>query len=270
MIVFLSALEVSIIATALPQITNDAKNSNEYVWIANSYLLAQTVAQPPIAQLCNIFGRRSPMLVCIALFMIGSGVAGSAESGTILIVGRTIQGLGSGGIMLLVELTVCDLVPLRERAKYLAIVMSTAAIGAIVGPVVGGALAERSWRWIFYLNIIAGLALGTMIICLRLKYIKEPTWRHALARVDWLGSVLFIGAMCALLLGLVMGRSVHSWSSWRVILPLVLGGLLWIGFHMYEVASPWFKEPVVPKAIFAIRTSLVGFLLVSDSLVLLQ
>lgn len=143
LIVFTAALDGSIIAIALPQITNKVPDAAEqYIWIASCFLLAQTVAQPPTAQLCNIFGRRNPMLISITTFAVGSGLAGAANSARMLIAGRTIQGLGSGGIMLLVELIVCDIAPMRERGKYLGIVLSTSAVGAIIGPVVGGALAE--------------------------------------------------------------------------------------------------------------------------------
>ncbi|TGO71239.1 hypothetical protein BELL_0603g00070 [Botrytis elliptica] len=127
---FVAALDGSIIATALPKITNDLSAADNYVWIANSFLIAQTVVQPLCAQICNIFGRCAPI-------------------STMLIAGRTVQGLGSGGIMMLVELIICDIVPLRERGKYLGIVMSSTAIAAILGPAVGGALATVNWRWLF-------------------------------------------------------------------------------------------------------------------------
>jgi len=270
LIVLTSALDGSIIAIALPQITNEIPDAAEqYIWIASCFLLAQTVVQPPCAQLCNIFGRRSPMLLSIAIFALGSGIAGGATSGSMLIAGRTVQGVGSGGIMLLVELIVCDIAPMRERGKYLGIVLSSSAIGAIIGPVVGGALAEGAWRWIFYLNLpIAGVVLLTMIFCLKLRYQKEPTWKRALARVDWFGSSLFISSMCSLLLGLIMGGAVYPWGSWRVILPLVLGGFGWVTFHIFE--STWCKEPSVPASLFSNRTSIIGFFLVFNSSLLLQ
>lgn len=97
-IAFSASLDGSIIAIALPRITNDLGASNDYIWIANSFLVAQTVIQPLCAQLCNIFGRRTPMLISICVFALGSGLAGGASSSAMLIGGRTVQGLGSGGI----------------------------------------------------------------------------------------------------------------------------------------------------------------------------
>lgn len=137
---FVASLDGSIIATALPKITSELSAANDYVWIANSFLVAQTVVQPLCAQLCNIFGRRMPMIISILIFALGSGISGGANESSMLIAGRTVQGLGSGGIMVLVELIVCDLVPLRERGKYLGIVLSSSAVGAIIGPVVSSTL----------------------------------------------------------------------------------------------------------------------------------
>ncbi|KAF2708581.1 MFS general substrate transporter [Pleomassaria siparia CBS 279.74] len=270
LIVITVALDGSIIAIALPQITNEIPDAaDQYIWIASCFLLAQTVVQPPCAQLCNIFGRRSPMLISIALFALGSGIAGGANSASMLIAGRSIQGCGSGGIMLLVELIVCDIAPMRERGKFLGIVLSSSAVGAIIGPVVGGALVETAWRWIFYLNLpIAGLVFLTTVFCLKLRFPKDATWTKALARVDWIGNFLFIASMCSLLLGLIMGGALHPWKSWRVVIPLVLGGLGWIAFHIFE--STWCKEPSVPPTLFDNRTSIIGFFLVFNSSILLQ
>ncbi|KAF2179611.1 major facilitator superfamily MFS_1 [Zopfia rhizophila CBS 207.26] len=271
-ITFASSLDGSIIAIALPQITNELSAADQYVWIANSFLVAQTVIQPPCAQLCNIFGRRTPLIVMVAIFALGSGIAGGANGSAMLIAGRTIQGIGSGGIMMLVELIVCDLVPLRERGKYLGVVLSSSAIGAIAGPVVGGALAVADWRWIFYMNIpITGVTMIVMIIFLRLRHEKEPTWKGALLRVDWVGNLIFIASLCSLLLGIIFGGTVFPWSSWRVILPIVLGALGWIAFHIYEWRPPEFcRESSVPSRIFANRTSAAGFYIDFISSVLLQ
>jgi MFS family permease len=271
-ICFLSSLDGSIIAIALPRITQDLSGADNYVWIANSFLVAQTVIQPPCAQICNIFGRRWPLIFLIAVFALGSGVAGGAKDVTSIIAGRTVQGLGSGGIFMLVELIICDLVPLRERGKYLGMVMSSSAIGAIIGPVVGGALATANWRWIFYLNLpIAGVTMIIMAIFLRLRHRKEPSWKRALLRIDWIGNALFVTSLCSLLIGLIFGGTVFPWSSWRVVLPIVLGAIGWISFHVYEWKPPKFcAEPSIPSHIFGNRTSNAAFYIDFVSAMLLQ
>ncbi|KAF2828618.1 major facilitator superfamily MFS_1 [Ophiobolus disseminans] len=272
LIAFASALEGSVIAIALPQITHELSAGDNYVWIASSYLVAQTAIQPLCAQLSNILGRRNLMVFSIAVFAFGSGIAGGATDAPFLIAGRTVQGLGSGGVMMLIELIICDLVPLRERGKYLGYVQSPTAIGAIVGPVVGGALATANWRWIFYLNIpIAGIAMIIMIIFLRLNHEKPRSWKQAVLRVDWIGNAIFVASICSLLVGLVFGGTVYAWSSWRVILPVVLGACGWLCFHVYEWKPPAFcKEVSIPPRIFANRTSVAGFYIDFVSSMLLQ
>jgi MFS family permease len=270
LIVFVATLDGSIIIIALPLISRELEAAGDYIWIANSFMLAQTVIQPLCAQLCNIFGRRNPVLISIILFALGSGIAGGANTTATIIAGRTIQGLGSGGILLLVELIICDLVPLRHRGTYLGIVLSGGAFGAILGPVVGGALATANWRWIFWMNLpICAVILPAIAVLLRVQYTKELSLTRALSRIDWIGSFIFIGSSCAILLGLVFGGSEYPWSSWRVVLPLVLGFLGGVGFYFYG-GSHLCLEPSVPPHIFRNRTSVAGFYLVFVSSVTLQ
>ena len=117
----------------------------KYVWIVNLFLLSSTVVQPSTGQLADIFGRRWPMLISVALFIFGSGIGGGAHNVEMLIAGRTVQGIGCGGAMVMVELVICDMVSLRERGKYVGLLFSTGAIGSIIGPVIGGAIAEHNW-----------------------------------------------------------------------------------------------------------------------------
>lgn len=265
---FTSALDGSIITTALPKVTASIGGDAQYVWIANSFTIAQTAIQPLCAQLCDIFGRRVPLLISIALFVLGSGIAGGANGVTMLIAGRTVQGLGSGGIYILVDLIVCDLVSQRERGNYLGIVLSMAAVGAVLGPVVGGALADANWRWVFYINLpIAGTCLVVMWLFLRVTYVRAPTWKHALLRIDWFGNALFIASILSLLLGLVFGGTVYPWDSYHTLVPLILGIVGWIGFHIYETRC---REPCMPPRLFTTRNSFIGFILAFDAAMLMQ
>jgi len=256
LIAFTSALDGSIIAIALPEISTALSAGTDYIGIANCFLVAQTVVQPAFAQFCDVFGRRWPMIIAVTIFALGSGVAGGAKNTNTMIIGRTIQGVGSGGIMLMVELIVCDLVPLKERGMYLGIVLSVAALGAIAGPVVGGALAESSWRWCFYTTLpMCAVVLPILLACLRVRQHKI-TWAQVITRIDWFGNLIFIGSMCAIILGLVQGGALHPWTSWQIIVPLVVGALGWIGFHTYEA---YCKNPCVPARVFGNRTSAAAF-----------
>jgi MFS family permease len=169
LISFISAIDSTIITVALPTMTRAIGGEKDYVSMANVFVFAATTIQPLFGQVSNIFGRRWPMIVSIALFALGSGITAGANSVAMFVAGRTVQGLGSGGLFVLLNLIVCDLVPLRERGKYLGFMLSTAAVGTVIGPIVGGALTSN-WRWIFYLNLpISGLALVAMFAFLKVK-----------------------------------------------------------------------------------------------------
>lgn len=129
----LVAIDLSIISTALPTISEDLGAKELFVWVANAYVLASTAVQPIFGQAANIFGRRSLTIGSVLLFMLGSGLAGGATSIGILIAARTIQGIGGGGIITLGEIIICDLLPLRERGQYSGLLSGTYALGTILG-----------------------------------------------------------------------------------------------------------------------------------------
>lgn len=118
---FISGLDVAIIMTALPTITAEIGGAEKYVWIANSFVVASSVPQPLFGQLANVFGRRLPFIASTTLFALGSGIAGGAHNVAMLVAGRTIQGVGAGGIYVLLDIVCCDLVPLSKRGKYLGL-----------------------------------------------------------------------------------------------------------------------------------------------------
>ncbi|KAI0894795.1 major facilitator superfamily domain-containing protein [Annulohypoxylon nitens] len=267
LLAFISALDAMIITTALPTITKDIGGSSEYVWIADSFLVASTVLQPLIGQFADTLGRKIPTIGSVALFTIGSGIAGGAHNVGMFIAGRSIQGIGAGGMYVLIDIICCDLVPLRERGKYLGIVNSTAAVAAAIGPVLGGALARANWRWIFWLNIpICGVPFFTLLLFMNMKSgdARSRGWGR-LARVDYIGNVIFIPSLIALMFGLVTGGIEFPWSSWRIILPIVLGVLGWIAFHVWEHFTTY---PSVPSRLFSNRTSATAYALTFSASVL--
>ncbi|AEO63064.1 uncharacterized protein THITE_120899 [Thermothielavioides terrestris NRRL 8126] len=263
---FISALDVAIVTTALPTITRQIGGETEYIWIADSFVLASSVLQPLLGQLADIIGRRLPLIASAALFAVGSGVAGGASNVAMLIAGRTVQGVGAGGLYVLLDIICCDLVPLRERGKYLGILLSWAGIGAAIGPGVGGALAEKDWRWIFYLNIpICGVALGIILAFMRVKTGQKGSYKFR--QIDYLGNLIFIPSITAFLLGLFMGGVSYPWSSWHVVLPLVLGAVGWAAFHLQQHFT---STPSIPSRLFANRTSATAYFLTFLSSTIVQ
>ena len=266
---FISATDSTIIFTALPTIARDINGQAEYVWLGNAYVLASTAVQPLYGQLSNIFGRRYPMITSVALFALGSGIAGGANTAAMFIAGRLIQGLGAGGMIMLIDLIVCDLVPLRERSTYLSSVLGACAVGTLVGPVIGGAIVSKTtWKWAFWINLpICTLTLAVMIPFLRVSWNRSPTWKLSLARIDYLGNAIFITSVTSILFGLIQGGIVYPWTSWRTILPIVLGFLGWVLFFIQQAFC---KEPTMPLRLFAHRTSATVYFLDFIISVLLQ
>ena len=161
--------------------------------------------------------------------------------------------------MLLIEVILCDVVSLRERSKYLGIVLSMAALGAIVGPPLGGVIAERNWRWNFFLNLpVAGLIFVLMGVSMRPQHKKPVNRRSALVQIDWIGIIIFIGSTGSILLGIVLGSSNFPWRSPNVITPLVIGPIGWVCFYFYE-SSSYCTNPAVPVHLFRNRTSVAGY-----------
>lgn len=115
----------------------------EAFWAATSYLLTSTVFQPTIASFSNVFGRRWVTTTSVILFLLGLLICGLSQNFTLLLAGRTVQGIGGGGIIVLTQLIICDLIPLRLRGQWFGIISGMYAIGSVSGPLVGGAFSEK-------------------------------------------------------------------------------------------------------------------------------
>ncbi|EHK99460.1 putative Uncharacterized MFS-type transporter [Glarea lozoyensis 74030] len=141
----LAALEGTVTSTALPTIAKDLEAGEQYIC---------TAVLPLFGQVADIFGRKWLMISVVAMFALGSGISGGATTTAMLIGGRAVQGVGGGGINMLIDLIVCDLVPLRERGNFMGIIFGVFAIGTSLGPFIGGAIVQNTtWRWVFYLNL---------------------------------------------------------------------------------------------------------------------
>lgn len=256
---FLAALDTSILSTALPTIVADLNSGALYIWVINSYLLASTACGPIFGQAANIVGRRSLAILAVVLFAVGSAVSGAAHSTPVLIVGRIIQGIGSGGCVVMPEIIICDLVPLRERGLYAGLLNACWSVGTLAAPVIGAVLVERaSWRWIFFLNLpIAGVAL-LPVFMLKLRYPHRGTFWERIRRIDWIGNGILVLAVVSLLMSITWAGTENPWSSWRTIVPLVMGFVGLGGFVAYE-GSPLIQEPTMPLRLFRNRTAAAVF-----------
>lgn len=231
----------------------------EAFWCGTSFLLASTVFQPTFASLSHTFGRKPLLLAALVLFAVGAILAAVANTFTLLLAGRSIQGIGGGGVISLTEVLITDLVPLRERGKYFGYQSGIWALGSVAGPIIGGSFAQHvSWRWIFWINLpICGIGLVAVAIFLRLN--KRPgSVSSKVMSFDWIGAFLLTASATSFLMPISWGGVMFSWSSWRTLLPLLLGTCGILGFLCYE--NYLAHEPLIRLAIFKQRTAVVNYL----------
>jgi len=250
------ALDATTLSVALPIIAAKLHGTAiEAFWSGTSFLLTSTVFQPSFASFSHIFGRKPLVFGALTLFAIGALVAGLARNFTMMLVGRCIQGVGAGGMISLTEIIVTDLVPLAERGKWFGIISGVWAIGSVTGPIVGGAFAQSvSWRWIFWINMpIIGVGYVMITLFLKLNHTKSAPFLQQLRRVDWVGSIMFIASTTSILIPISWGGVMYSWSSWRTLVPLILGFLGLVAFVPYEIYLA--KEPMIRLGIFSNRSS---------------
>ncbi|KAG6354077.1 hypothetical protein INS49_005048 [Diaporthe citri] len=256
----LSALENSVLVTAAPEILAELPLGDSWTWITNAFFLCSAAFQPFTGQLCNLFGRRWVTIGIIAVFLLGSGICGGATSGAMLIVGRAVQGIGSGGIIMVFDIIVSDLVPLRHRGNYIAIIMLIYSIGTTLGPFIGGAIVETgNWRWVFWINLpIGGASLVLLLVFLQVGYQKhDVAWTTQLRRIDYIGNGILIAGSTSILVALTYAGTRWSWSSWHTLLPLLIGFVAF-GLFVAVEAGPWApQEPVMPPRLFSNRTSAI-------------
>ncbi|KAK5112487.1 hypothetical protein LTR62_004244 [Meristemomyces frigidus] len=261
MAVFLAALDVTIITTALPTISEHFHSSAGYTWIGSAFLLANAASIPSWGKVSDIFGRKPMLLLANVIFMIGSLVAALSNSIGMLIAARAVQGIGGGGLVILVNIVIGDLFSLRNRGAFYGMVGAVWAIASSIGPIIGGAFTEKvSWRWCFYINLpLDGLAFFILLFFLDLKTPRTPIM-EGLKAIDWLGSLLIVGATLMFLFGLQYGGVTDPWASATVICLLVFGVVTFGLFIFWEVR--YAKYPVMPMALFKERSRLATLLVV--------
>ncbi|WP_175161466.1 MDR family MFS transporter [Paraburkholderia fynbosensis] len=192
------AIEATIVSTAMPQIVTQLGDLHLYSWVFSSFLLTQTAMTVVFGKLADLYGRKPVMLAGIAIFLLGSVLAGFAWSMPAMIVFRLIQGVGAGAIQPVTLTIVADLYPARERGKVQGYLASVWAVSAVVGPMVGGFIIHNlSWAWIFWMNVPIGLASAAGFIA----FLRESE-RHARPSIDFGGAGLFMAAIAALMMAL--------------------------------------------------------------------
>ncbi len=246
---FLSALDQSVVGTAMRTIADDLKGLELQAWVTTAYLITSTVATPIYGKLGDIFGRRRLFIIAISIFLFGSLLCGFANDMFQLAAYRAVQGIGAGGLFALALTVLADIVPPRERARYQGMFLAVFGTSSVLGPVVGGLFASadsilftEGWRWVFLINLpIGAIALFMVFTFLHVPHTPKPQ------RIDWWGAVTIILAVVPLLLVAENGND-WGWGSSLSISMYVVGGLGILAFILAERAAK--EEALLPLALF--------------------
>jgi EmrB/QacA subfamily drug resistance transporter len=239
----LSALNQTVLSTALPTIVGELHGVSDMLWVITAFILTSTISMPIYGKLGDLMGRKSLLIAAILLFMAGSVVGALANDMGVLITARVIQGLGGGGLMILSQAVIADVVPARERGKYMGMMGGVFAIASVAGPLLGGWFTEGpGWRWVFWINIPLGLlALAGAAFFLKLpKHAGKP-------KLDLGGMVLMAIATTCLVLFATWGGSKYEWSD-PIIIGLIAGTVVSaVAFVLVERRT---AEPIIPLHLF--------------------
>ena len=227
---FLAALDQTIVSTALPTIVGDLGGLDHLCWVVTSYLLATTASTPLYGKLGDMYGRKPVFLAAILIFLAGSLLSGLSQSMGELIAFRALQGLGAGGLMVGAQAIIAEIVPPRERGRYMGLIGSVFAVASVAGPLLGGFFVETlSWRWVFYVN----MPIGVRRRARRRLHACTCTCPRTATRIDYLGATLLTAGVSALILVTTWGGNEYAWGSLTIV-GLAVAGVVLLGVFVWQ------------------------------------
>ncbi|HLN60737.1 MAG TPA: MDR family MFS transporter [Symbiobacteriaceae bacterium] len=240
---FLTAVDVTIVDTAMPRIVGSLGGFSLLTWVITAYMLTSTATIPVYGKLADLFGRKRTFTVGALMFLAGSALCGLAQSMEQLILFRGLQGLGAGAVQPVVQTIIGDIFTPAERAKMQAWFSGVWGFSALVGPLVGGLMVDYvSWRWLFYIN----LPLGLIALVMLWRFLDEKIEKRKVS-VDYLGSATMTGGLTLLLLAVQTGGKDYAWTSPVILGELIGAGVLLLVFLWQERRAP---DPMLPLDLF--------------------
>jgi EmrB/QacA subfamily drug resistance transporter len=248
----LASLDHTIVSTALPTIVGELGGVAQMSWVVTAYILAATIVMPVYGRLGDLLGRKGLFLGAIVIFLVGSVIGGFAGSIGWLVAGRFVQGLGGGGLIITAQAIVADVVPARQRGRYLGVLGAVFAVSSIAGPLLGGYFTDvAGWRWCFWINLPIG-AVALLVAALVLRLPPGTTRRP---RLDVAGMALSAVAVTGVVLVSTWGGTAYSWTS-----PTILGlaGASLAAGTLFVLVERRAAQPIIPRTLFADRSFTVA------------
>ncbi|CAG8585069.1 4210_t:CDS:1 [Ambispora gerdemannii] len=253
---FFAALDQTITIKAIPKIPSDVDSISPTLWIGTSYLFTFIATLSLYAKFSEIFGRKYTFIFVNSIFTIGSVLSGASQNLIMIIFGRSISGIGGGGIVCFTMMSVLDVVPESFGNIYHVIMSGIFVVATVSGPTIKGIfIVYASWRWVFFTNIPVSLFATIVVIIFTETTAIRGSRREKLIRIDYIGILLFSLSILANLLALDWAGDNEEWSSTFVILFLVAGLLLFFLFIFVEFRIA--KEPLIPFKLFKTRNVLI-------------
>lgn len=243
----MTSLGQMIFSTALPTIVGQLGGIDHMTWVITGFLLGQTIALPIFGKLGDMWGRKGLYMFSVALFVVGSIVGAMANSMNVLILARVFQGIAGGGMMIMSQATIADIIPARSRGKYMGVMGSVFGVSSVLGPLLGGWFTDGpGWRWGLWLNVPLGLIALTAIFIL----LHVPARERSTLPTDWLGMAVMAVATSSLILCVTWGGTTYPWSSATIIGLAVLSLVSWALLVVVERKA---ANPLIPPMLFAKR-----------------
>jgi EmrB/QacA subfamily drug resistance transporter len=244
--ILMSAMDNTIVATAMGTIVADLGGFDKFVWVTSAYMVTVMAGMPIFGKLSDMYGRKQFFIFGLTVFLIGSALCGIAQSMVQLSIFRAIQGIGGGALMPIAFTIVFDIFPPEKRGKMTGLLGAVFGISSVLGPLLGAAITEAiSWHWVFYINVPIGIVSFFLIT----RYYQESP-QHVKQKIDWVGAITLVTAVVSLMFALELGGEQYAWGSTQIIGLLGSFSLFFVVFLVVESKA---TEPIISFWMFKNR-----------------